>query len=375
MNFKPIAFTIALPRIMPPVLGAGPFLKNTICLIQGKEALISRDNGNLDSIAAVNNFEQTAQILIGLADERPQVVAHDLHPDFPSTRYALHSGMRPFAIQHHHAHIASIMAEHGLDEPVLGLALDGFGLGPNNEAWGGELLRVDAGGYERLGHLYPLPQPGGDIAARQTWRMGAAALWALGRGDEIKERYKNYTGANMIADMLKRGVNCPMTTSAGRLFDAACGLLGVKPMAESEGEAPMALERMVRKTSVDPKGWTIVEADNALDMRPLLAKLTGCDMNEGANLFHGTLIAALTEWAEKAAIKTGIDKIALGGGCFYNKVLRTELCRTLSEAGMKPLLPKKLPPGDPAISLGQAWAVAMLVEKEQKEKLFKGTES
>ena len=374
MTLKPIALSVRLPRAMPPVLAVGPFLKNALCLIQGNEAWISRDNGSLDSVAAVKNFEQTAQIFLGLAEEKPLAVAHDLHPDFPSTHYALNSGFKPVAIQHHHAHVAAVMAEHGLDEPVLGLALDGFGLGARGEAWGGELLRVDASGYERLGHLYPLPQPGGDIAARQTWRMGAAALAAIGRTHDIAVRYKDFAGASMVADMLTKGVNCPMTTSAGRLFDAACGLLGVKPIAESEGEAPIALEGLVKKTAVDSDGWSIGEDGAVLDMRPVLARIADLSAPEGAALFHGTFIAALADWAEKAAMKTGIATVALSGGCFYNKFMRTLLARRLTEAGLMPLMNKKVPPGDPCISLGQAWAASLKIEKELKDQQFRNTD-
>ena len=177
---------------------------------------------------------------------------------------------------------------------MLGLALVGFGLGPGSQSWGGELLRVDPGGYDRLGHLAPLSQPGGDVAAREPWRMGAAALHALGRGDEIATRFADRRGAPVIAQMLARGLNAPPTSSAGRLFDAACGLLGVKPVASFEGEAPMALEAMVDRPAVDPEGWAL--ADGVLDMRPLLDRLLGMEPEAGADLFHGTLAAALAAW-------------------------------------------------------------------------------
>lgn len=360
-----IAHVLPLSRSMPPVLGTGAFLKNTLCLIQGNEAWISSDNGSLDNVEAITHYEKVAADLLRQAKERPVAIAHDLHPDFPGTRFALTSGFRTIAIQHHHAHIAAIMAEHGLNGPVLGLALDGFGLGLNNESWGGELLRVDARGFQRLGHLTPLLQPGGDIAARQPWRMGAAALWALGRGDEIAKRYAEFRHANVLASMLARGLNSPPTTSAGRLFDAACGLLGVNPVAAFEGEAPMALEAMAHNPNADPNGWIINEtaANLVLDLHPLLARLIDSDQRQGAELFHGTLIAALTDWVKKASEKTGIRTVALGGGCFFNKVLREGLWQRMMAAGLKPLLNQKLSPGDAAIGLGQAWAAAMMIEQ------------
>ena len=358
------ALKIALPRAFAPVLGVGAFLKNTLCLIQGNEAWISPDNGSLDNVAAVERFEQAVEDMLIMAGEKPVAVAHDIHPDFASTRYAMKIGRRTFPVQHHHAHIASIMAEHGVDEPVLGLALDGFGLGERNEAWGGELLLVDGAGYKRLGHLLPLPQPGGDAAARQPWRMGAAALWALGRGDEIPSVYGEFPQSKTLAAMLDKGINCPQTSSAGRLFDAACGLLMVKPVAAYEGEAPVALESMVEKTKSDPKGW-IVQEDGVLDMRPLLNNLVGVSAKKGAELFHGTLIDAIAAWAIFASDMTGVQKIAFGGGCFLNKVLKEGLCKKMAGANITVLLPERLPPGDAAISLGQAWAAAMVLDREK----------
>jgi hydrogenase maturation protein HypF len=356
------AEVFVLPRPVEPVLAVGAFLKNTVCLARGAEAFLSVDNGNLETAAAILAFEAAAGRLC--AEVRPSVIAHDLHPDFPSTRYAealaMSLGVAAVGVQHHHAHVAAVMAEHGLAEPVLGLALDGFGLGPDHEAWGGELLCVDPAGYRRLGHLAPLRQPGGDVAARQPWRMGAAALHALGRGDEIASRFADRPGAAVIARMLARGVNAPPTSSAGRLFDAACGLLGVKPVATFEGEAPMALEALVRRPTVDPGGWTL--SDGVLDMRPLLERLTALDPEAGADLFHGTLAAALADWIAWAVATTGHRTVALCGGCFFNAVLSAELAVLLAGQGVRTIRGRRLDPGDRAISLGQAWAVGMARE-------------
>jgi len=356
--------TVILSRRVPPVLGAGALLKNSLCLIQGGKACVSADNGQLESAEAIENYERAAEKIITQAEEKPIAVAHDLHPDFPSTRFALGCGLKPVAVQHHHAHIAAVMAEHGTGGPVLGLALDGFGLGHNNESWGGELLRVDSRGFQRLGHIAPLPQPGGDIAARQPWRMGAAALWALGRGSEIAKRYADFPNARVLASMLEKGINSPPTTSAGRLFDAACGLLGVKPIAIFEGEAPMVLEAMTGKTETYSGGWTIEERNGlaVLNMFPLLEKLTYCETREGAELFHGTLISALADWTEKAAKRTGIKSVAIGGGCFLNKVLREGFGQRIMAAGLNLLFGKSFPPGDASVSLGQAWAAALMIE-------------
>jgi hydrogenase maturation protein HypF len=356
-----VATSIGLPRPVPTVLAVGAFLKNTVCVTEGDAALVSRDIGNLETVEAIELFEEVAEELLqGLAGA-PVAIAHDLHPDFHSTRYAeglaARIGIEAIPVQHHHAHVAAVMAEHAVEEPVLGLALDGFGLGAGNEAWGGELLLVDRAGYRRLGHLRELRQPGGDKAAREPWRMAAAALYALGRGNEITARFNAIKGADMIGRMLEREVNCPPTSSCGRLFDAACGLLGVKPIAQFEGEAPMALEELVRQPASDPSGWRL--EDGVLDMTPLLDGLTALSPEEGAELFHGTLAAAMTAWVRWAAEETGVRKVALCGGCFFNKVLSEGLIANLTGAGLTPLSAVRLSPGDPAISVGQAWAVAM----------------
>lgn len=356
-----IAATIMLPRSVPPVFAAGGFLKNTQCFAAGARAHLSVDAGNLETVEAVTRFEEIAEALLVAAEVAPSAIAHDRHPDFYSTRYAealaARLAIEAVPVQHHHAHVAAVMAEHGLEGPVLGLALDGFGLGDDGEAWGGELLEVDPGGYRRLGHLRPLRQPGGDKAAREPWRMGAAALYALGRADAITERYRDIAGAELIGQMLNKGINAPATTSCGRLFDAACGLLGIRLVASFEGEAPMALEALVERPRLAPEGWRL--DGGILDLRPLLAQLLGLDPKAGAELFHGTLVAALAEWAARAAETAGVRDVVLSGGCFLNGVLSEGLITALEERRLRPLSPVRLGPGDAAISLGQAWSVVI----------------
>ena len=360
---SPIATTVPLPNDVEPVLAVGAFLKNTLCLLHGRRAMVSCEIGNLETIDAVHAFEECAERLLKLAGDSPPALAlaHDLHPDFHSTRWAQalasRLGIDAVPVQHHHAHVAAVLAEYGISEPTLGLALDGFGLGPGNESWGGELLLVNAHGYRRLGHLALLRQPGGDRAAREPWRMGAAALFALGRADEIANRYAGMRGADVIVRMLRQNVNCPATSSCGRLFDAACGLLGVKPIAAFEGEAPMALERMVSRPRIDAEGWRL--QDGVIDVLPLLHRLVGLAPEEGADLFHGTLAAAIVAWVANAAEVTGIRRVALSGGCFLNRVLTTLLLDMLPARKVEPLQPVLLKPGDSAVSLGQGWAVAM----------------
>ena len=346
--------TIPLPRPLPPVAGLGPFLKATITLMDGNEAQVSDCVGDLGTPEAINLYEETAGSLLNGVELR--AAAHDLHPDFFSTHYAERSGLPLVPVQHHHAHIAAVAAEHGHEGPLVGLALDGFGLGPGGEAWGGELLLVDGAQYERLGCLGPLPQPGGDKAAREPWRMGAAALHALGRGDEIAGRFADHPLAEPLAEMLDKGVNCLPTSSCGRLFDAACGLLGVCPTADFEGQAPMELESLAANPEIMDGGWRI--EGGTLDMTPLLQRLTDCVFEEGANLFHGTLAAALSQWASQA----GVGVVGLSGGCFLNKVLVGLLIPALEGQGLQALTHQALPPGDECVSLGQAWVAALTVE-------------
>lgn len=355
-----VAAEVALPRFVPPVVGMGAFLKDTVTVTAGDRAFVSRDVGHTDTAAAVARMEATARDLLAMLDVPPVAVARDLHPDFPSSRFAAalaeELGVPVVPVQHHHAHVASVAAENGHDAPLLGLAFDGFGLGPGSAAWGGELLRVEGGRFERLGHLYPLLQPGGDVAAREPWRMGAAALHALGRGEEATARWSAFPAARMLPAVMGRGVNCPPTSSAGRLFDAACGLLNVHPVAEFEGQAPMALEALATAPRVLDGGWRIDEG-GVLDLRPLLSALADCDdAAEGANLFHGTLAAAVADWVGACA---GAERVvAFTGGCFYNRVLSADLAVRLEARGFTVLRPVRLGPGDAAVSLGQAWAAA-----------------
>lgn len=346
----------SLPCAVPPVLGLGAFLKSTATAMRGGRARVSAVVGDLGTPEAVAALRAEISALRAWLGVPPVCVAHDLHPDFPSTRLALAQGAPTLAVQHHHAHVAAVAAENGHRGPLLGLALDGFGLGPQGESWGGELLAVDGARFRRIGHLAELPQPGGDVAAREPWRMAAAVLHRLGRGDTIAARFAAYPAAAMLGALLARDRLCPPTSSAGRLFDAACGLLGICPVARFEGEAPMALEALVRRPRAAAGGWTL--EDGVLDLLPLLADLDGCDPVDGAEAFHGTLIAGLADLAAWGAETTGLRTVGLSGGCFLNRVLREGLAAALRARGLAPLLHARLSPGDPCVGFGQAWIAA-----------------
>ncbi|MBB4286463.1 hydrogenase maturation protein HypF [Roseospira goensis] len=349
---------------MVPVAGMGAFLKAAVAVMGQGRAALSRPAGDLGDVDTRRAYDRLVEALVARLRAAPRVIAHDLHPDFHSTHaaraLAARTGAALLPVQHHHAHIAAVAAEHGHVGPLLGLALDGFGLGPDRESWGGELLRVDGARVDRLGHLRRLPQPGGDVAAREPWRMAAAALHVLGRTDAIAARFADQRHAGLLGQVLTRGVNCPETSSAGRLFDAACGLLGVHPVAAFEGQAPMALEAMVTAPRTLDGGWRIDDASGVLDPRPLLEALAvpGMTPEAGADLFHGTLAAALVDWAARAAEATGVRTVGLSGGCFFNRVLTRAVAEGLRERRLTVLSHHAVSPGDPGLSLGQAWVAA-----------------
>ena len=354
---------IKLPQARPPVLAVGGWFKNTVCVTRGDEAFVSQHVGDLDNAAACGFFEETVAHLLDILEVTPTAVAHDLHPDFHSTRFAADfaagHGIPALAVQHHHAHIAAVCAEHGMTTPVLGLALDGVGLGADGSAWGGELLLVDGAHCERLGHLQALALPGGDVAAREPWRMAASALHALGRGEEIIRRFADEPAAATVATMLMRGINCPPTSSAGRLFDAAAGLLEVRRRVSFEGQAAMLLEGLaVRHGPAAPLvgGWHIV--DDLLDLTPSLACLadaTSVERAYRAAQFHATLAAALVEWIVCVAQRTGVTTIVAAGGCLLNRLLSVSLGSALPAHGLRLLEARAMPPNDGGLSLGQAW--------------------
>ncbi len=360
---------IALPTAGPSVLACGGWLKNTVCLTRDAQAYLSPHIGDLDNAAACYALQEMVERLLGALRIVPERVACDRHPDFFSSRFAAafaaERGLPGVTVQHHHAHIAAIAAEHGLNQPVLGLALDGVGLGDDGGSWGGELLRVDGAQYRRLGHLRPLPLPGGDRAAREPWRMAAAVLHALGRGEDIPRRFPGPL-AEPVRRLLAQGeqAHCPLTSSAGRLFDAAAALLGLRGISDYEGQAAMELEALAAAYGpAEPlaAGYHLMVNDQ-LDLLPLLAWLAdhAAEPGLGAARFHATLALALADWVTQAAQREAVTDIALGGGCFLNRLLSIQVQSRLERNGLRVYEAHQAPPNDGGLSLGQAW-VAMQV--------------
>ncbi|WP_395704062.1 carbamoyltransferase HypF [Aquabacterium sp.] len=358
--------TQALPAAAPAtVLAAGAFLKNRACLLHGRELLWSPLQGDLSDPEACSAMEAALDSLASEASVRGwriDAVAHDLHPDFPSTRaaaaWARHLDVPSHPVQHHHAHLGVVMAEQGWDgsEPVHGLALDGVGLGTDGTAWGGELLAARADGFERLAHLPALALPGGDTAAREPWRVAAAVLHQLSRADEIVPRFGPQFGevvAAGVATLLARDLRCPRSSGAGRWFDAAAAALRLAPQRQTEAEAAIALERAATAWLAQspmpavPAAW--------LDLPTLVGTLFDeTDPGRGAARFHAALATGLVQ----AAVRHGATRLALTGGCFHNRLLSREIEAGCAAHGLRTWRPQTVDCGDAGLALGQAWLVA-----------------
>lgn len=368
---------------LPTVLACGAWLKNSACLLVGDRPVWSAPHGDLSDPAACEALKTSADLMLKAWGTMVSAVAHDLHPDFFSTQLAVQLaaelGVPAIGVQHHHAHMAAVLAEHGVDGPVIGLALDGVGLGTDGTAWGGELLWADGNAaWQRLGHLTPLALPGGDRAAREPWRMAASALHALGRTADITPRFAPVVGDSLAAgvqQMLARGLNCPPTSSAGRWFDAAAGALGLSVRQADEAEAAIALERaatraLLRQPDLPPLAGAVVDSQNRLDLRGLMPPLlaahasgSAADVDAAAAGFHLALADALARWAATAAQAHGCDRVCLGGGCFANRVLRERVTACLQSAGLTVLSPRAHGCGDAALALGQAWVAQRQLQR------------
>lgn len=345
----------------PNVIACGGHLKATVTVTRGREAFVSQHIGDLSDAETFRFYRESVEHLLALTGVRPEAAACDLHPDYLSSRFAEELGLPVIGVQHHVAHVAAIAAEHRVDGPVLGAALDGHGLGLDGQAWGGELLRLDGARWERLGHLSPLMLIGGDRAAREPWRMGLSALAATGRLDAAARLFAQPQAAQ-LAEALRAGRRWPGTTSMGRLFDAAAGLLGICLAQDYEGQAAMEMEALVERSRALDGGYEL--RDGVLDFSPLLAHLVDADLSprEGAGLFHGVVAQGVAEWIAAAA-RPGA-RIVLGGGCMMNRVLSEALARDLRGRGFHPLMARAAPANDGGLSLGQAaFARAVLAQQ------------
>lgn len=354
---------IALPVELPPLLGLGGDLKSALCLTRGNEAFVSSHIGDLTSPAMASAYRQTLAHMQQLLGCRPEAVIADRHPDFVCRRLVADLNLPMLDVSHHHAHALAVLAEHGGRDKALALVLDGFGLGDDGTAWGGELLLVTRDACQRIGHLRPLPQPGGDRAAREPWRLATAMLEQLGQPHKAELRFGSRWPVSSLLPVVRRPQLSPPSSACGRYFQTAAALLHLREVEHYEGEAAMVLESQVVQPSVLSDGWTIqtsaVTGCAELDLTTLWLALLDCDARQGAELFHGTLAAGLAELALPALRDHGLSELVLTGGCVVNTVLTSELVSTLRQQQIAVLLPQRMPPGDGALCLGQVFAAAM----------------
>jgi hydrogenase maturation protein HypF len=365
----PLRIPVASPE---PLVAVGPHLKNTFTLVRGEVAYVSPHIGDLEGVESVAHFHATLERYRELFRIEPRVVVRDLHPGYLSTRIAAELGLdREIAVQHHHAHVAAVMAEHGITERVVGVALDGTGYGDDGQVWGAEVLVADLLGYERKAHLAYAPLPGGDAAAREPWRVAAgyASLDPVA-GPAFALAFEGITDEHraIVARQIERRLNSPMASSMGRLFDAAAAVLGVRRGMSYEGQAAMELESLAGSTRAEPLEMPMREQAGVLLLHPLplLAALgqrrqRGEDIRTLAARFHASVVDAIARVAERVAEAEDIRTVALSGGSFQNARLLTGVRRRLEHAGLRVLIPRALGPNDGAISYGQAAVAAALL--------------
>lgn len=348
------------------VLALGGELKDTISLYKNGYVITSQFLGDLDDYQNYKYFEETLRHLMRLFEVKPETVVSDLHPDFHTTRYAEKSGRRHFRIQHHFAHVLAPLLEHKIPprKKVLGVALDGYGYGEDGLAWGGEFLLTDYSSYKRFAHFKYVPLPGGDLAAKQPWRMALSYLMAS-FGAEIPrvkalEKVEKKLIKGVMA-MIEQEVNCPLTSSCGRLFDAVSFLVGLSPVeVEFEAEAPMRLEAVAAKAVKGDYGFSMegfeppfrVSFDQTLRLivDDLMKKISPSYISAR---FHNTLAKVVVSVAEKARLKEGVDTVVLVGGVFLNKILLERAIFLLEKNGFNVLRSLNYSPNDESISIGQ----------------------
>lgn len=336
---------VMLPFEGPAVLGVGAELKNTICATRGDAAYLSPHIGDLSHPEAFSFFEESIAAMRELVAD-PVVIAHDLHPDYQSTRWAMRSTLRHSAVQHHHAHIASCLAEHRRTDRVIGVAFDGTGCGPAGELWGGEFLVCDLDSFTRHAHVRALALPGGDAAIREPWRLAIAALVDAGVAPPDSKR------ARQVRALIGTGTNCPYATSAGRWFDAVAALCGLRETISYEGQAAMELESLATDGESYPFELTADEIDLRPMVRSIVADAAAADVV--ASRFHATLVRSTAAMCDSLRARTGIGTVALSGGCFQNKRLTEHLKTALEHHGFEVLIHRLVPPNDGGIALGQA---------------------
>ena len=374
-GFVPVPIFLKEP--VSPILACGAELKNTICLTKDDRAFLSQHIGDLENLETLDFFKLTINHLKRILQIEPEIIAYDLHPDYLSTQYALEQqGVRLIGIQHHFAHVVGCMAEHGLDEKVIGLSLDGTGYGLDGRIWGGEILVGDLSSFERRGHFAYLPMPGGAKAIKEPWRMAVSYLYQA-YGEQLWEQplpllqKEDKSKIDTLLKMIRQGINCPLTSSCGRLFDGVAALIGLRERVAFEGQAAMELEMIQDGREASPYPWEITKEDGVYLIRTsVMIRGVVEDVTKGvprgliSRRFHLTLVEVLTKACILLRDDSGLEKVVLGGGVFQNRTLLAGMEARLSEKGFQVFSKALVPSNDGGIALGQAVAAHYMSKKK-----------
>jgi hydrogenase maturation protein HypF len=349
-----------------PVIAFGSELKNTVCVAAGKQAAVSDTHGDLGEAADYRRFAETVRLLRESDSLPDPIIAHDLHPMYLSTVLARQQETKLVPVQHHHAHAVSCAVDAGIECPVIGVVCDGAGYGTDGAIWGGEVLYCEAASFKRMSHLSYFGLPGGDAAAKATWRPALSVLQSAFPDDWRSidvPLLKSVNGRerSLVMRQLDVGLNTPDTSSLGRMFDAVACLTGVCADNQYEGQAAIELEAAADGYLGEPYGFDMHESDGPLrlDWRPMVRSvvkdvLSGAALREVSARFHATVVAMFANACMRSVEATGLGRVVLSGGCLFNKLLREGLTRSLARQNMKVALHGKLSPGDAGLSLGQA---------------------
>jgi hydrogenase maturation protein HypF len=366
-----VPMPIFLQGKVPSVLACGAELKNTVCMTKQDKAFLSQHIGDLENLATYEFFQRTIAHMKGILDVEPELIAYDLHPDYLNTRFALEQRELPiFGVQHHHAHVVSCMAEHKLDGPVIGLSFDGTGYGTDGTVWGGEILLTHLDRFERIGYLCPVALPGSTAAIKEPWRMAVSYLYEA-FGKEFRNLNLPLFAAidnlkiSTMVEMIDKGLNCPLTSSLGRLFDGVAAILGVRNRVNFEGQAAMELEMLAAdnpEAAYDTE-WVTEGNVKRILTAPIVRGVVK-DVQKGIPAarisadFHHTLIRLFSDLCDHIRRENGLDRVVLSGGVFQNSILLAGLINELDKRGFEVFSHEKVPTNDGGIALGQAIVAA-----------------
>jgi hydrogenase maturation protein HypF len=352
------------------VLAVGGHLKNTVCYTKDRFAFMSQHIGDLENLATLDGFEDTIHHMNNLFEINPSYIIHDLHPDYISTKWVQENAKIPtFAIQHHYAHILSVMAEHGLEDNLVGFSLDGTGFGDDGTIWGGEVLICNLRSFKRYAHFETMPMPGGEKAIHEPWRMAVSYLVrSFGLDSEMIQKLFPDRAAqiDIIVQMISKGLNSPLTSSCGRLFDVVASIVGLRDAVNYEGQAAIQLEAIAEKADQNIKckigefqlakksDKFIIETQDVIKNIVNL-RLAGEPDYNLSKAFHNALIKVFCRIAGQILREMGIKRVALSGGCFQNMLLLDGLHDELEQKGFKVYTNHQVPVNDGGLALGQAY--------------------